>query len=443
MAARPQTGALPALDRCSRRGFASRTTPPPAAPQSSDVKGNDADEEAVLVDTSTGPGRAFEEEDLDEPGADEEAEYQFSEFKEKPEDISVNDEARNDFNHILCSTTWLTKNLDKVVVIDGTWVMPFSRRDCREEWLESHIPGARFLDIDVLCRPDRILPHMLPSVAQFRRAMTDLGIDNDSHVVIYDNSYLFSACRVYWMFKMFGHKNVQVLDGGLPKWVAEGHPTNSGLRDLLHLPKAKKPYKCKHHSKLVRDHDQVLNNVWATEKAVKENKVDRSLELLLDARGEGRFSGAEPEPRPGVPSGHIPYSINTHYRDLVKHDERTGSVTLKPKEELREYFKHKKVALDRPLVASCGTGVTAAVIYVALREVGAKQVALYDGSWLDYAIHVSSPQGRSQNEVTQDPPDPRTPKIKFTNFDPYQQRVRRLRQAETEQLAKHKEHSSQ
>ncbi|RKP34935.1 Rhodanese-like domain-containing protein, partial [Dimargaris cristalligena] len=326
----------------------------------------------------------------------------------------------------LVSTDWLEANLDKVVPVDGSWVMPFSRRDMRDEWLQNHIKHARYLEIESISMRHPILPHLLPSAEDFGKAMDTLGINKDSHVVVYDNSYLFSACRVYWMFKVFGHKNVSVLDGGLAKWVAEKRPTFSGMDDLSRLPK-------------------VANFELFNQQDLGKNIDESSLEYVLDARAPDRFTGKIPEPRPGVPSGQIPYSINTHFEDLVNRNPDSNAITLKPREELRAYFEQQGVDIQKPLITSCGSGVTAAVIYLALREIGAPRVSLYDGSWLDYASRVESPMWRDYDDFAFDAPTtPLTENDLRARFDARKAYLRRKqaealgRNSDTQQPPSHK-----
>ncbi|KAJ1661161.1 hypothetical protein IWQ61_000031 [Dispira simplex] len=347
------------------------------------------------------------------------------------------DEVKSDFDSALCSTEWLEENLDKVIPVDGSWVMPFSRRDLRDEWLQCHLPKARFLDIERLSAKHPILPHPLPSSQMFASAMTSLGISKDSHVVVYDNSYLFSACRVYWMFKVFGHKNVSILNGGLPKWLAEKRPVRSGLQDLSRLPPAKDKYSCMLHTKLVRRYDDIMDNTWAWINAAKDKTDNTGLEYVLDARNSERFQGLIPEPRPGIASGSIPHSVNTFWEDLVDKDKNTGAILLKSRDKLRRYFAKKKIDTTKPLVTSCGSGVTAAVVYVALREIGSPQVALFDGSWLEYAIHHDSPMDRVQPGFIHDPPTrPLKPDAFVQKFDARAARLERMRKEYEENKAK-------
>ncbi|KAJ1928890.1 hypothetical protein IWQ60_001633 [Tieghemiomyces parasiticus] len=395
-----------------------------------------------------------EDEHDDDGESDGEAHIYPGDYEQSEAFITEDPEIRGDYDSALVSTEWLHDNLDKVIPIDGSWVMPFSNRDLRDEWLQCHIQlihaklrptsvtpftslsnamyhydfhhpwhgptcnlsaaqHARFLDIERLRFKHQILPHLLPTTRQFGEAMHKMGIDRDSHIVIYDNSYLFSACRVYWMFKAFGHRNVSILNGGMPKWRAEGRPVFSGLADLETLPKAKAHYECQRYVSLIRTHSQIVENIQLLDHSLKGGEPVDGVEYVLDARTEDRFRGLVPEPRPGLPGGSIMHSLNTPYEDLIHRDPATDAITLRPRDELRAYFKAKGIDLTKPLVTSCGSGVTAAVVYVALRELGAPKVALYDGSWFDYATQIISPMDRDVHEHVFEPPTNPLPENAF------------------------------
>ncbi|KAK9719965.1 hypothetical protein K7432_004449 [Basidiobolus ranarum] len=270
----------------------------------------------------------------------------------------------------LVSTQWLADNKDEVIVLDGSWHMPQTKRNPKQEYLNSHIKGARFFDIDGISDTSSKLPHMLPSSEVFAQSVGELGISENDKVIVYDTNGIFSAPRVYWTFKVFGHERVAVLDGGLPKWLQEERPVEGGQA-------ATKPklYNAKFQPQLVRSMDQIIQNIK------KADGPDG--ELVIDARPKGRFSGVDPEPRAGLPSGHIPHSLSIPFADVVHQDTKV----MKSPQELVKLFKDNGVDVNRNIVTSCGSGVSAAVIYLALEIAGAKKLALYDGAWTEYASH--------------------------------------------------------
>lgn len=266
----------------------------------------------------------------------------------------------------LISTSELEAALAKpeYVVVNGSWHMPSEQRNPLEEHLREHIPGAVFFDIDAVSDTTSPYPHMLPSAEQFAQSVSALGIRNDSNVVVYDSLGLFSAARIWWMFRVFGHNKVQVLDGGLPRWLHEKRSVESGASPVV--PSA---FKATYHPELVRSYEQVLANV--TTRA----------EQVIDARASGRFNGTEPEPRAGLRSGHIEGSMNIPFRECTTPPHHT----LKTPDELKAIFAARGIDLNRPVTATCGSGVTACVLALALHQLGKKEVAVYDGAWAEWA----------------------------------------------------------
>jgi thiosulfate/3-mercaptopyruvate sulfurtransferase len=248
-------------------------------------------------------------------------------------------------------------------IVDASWYMPADKRDTKSEFKAAHIPGSIFFDIDEISDRGSPYPHMLPSTEQFVEAVSALGIGNDDQVVVYDSNGIFSAARVWWMFRVFGHDNVKVLNGGLPKWKAENKPLESGDSKI-------KPALFTTHFRptLLRSLTQMQKNV-----ATKHEQV-------VDARSAGRFKGTEPEPRPGLGSGHIPGSSNVFFKECLSAPYNT----LKPVNELRAIYENKKIDYLKPMIASCGSGVTACILALALYELGNKEVAIYDGAWAQW-----------------------------------------------------------
>lgn len=271
----------------------------------------------------------------------------------------------------LVSTEWLAAHLtdSRVRVVDGTWHMPQLQRDPRREFEEAHIPGAIFFDIDRIANPNTSLPHMLPGAAQFARQVGALGISNADLVVVYDVRGVVSAARVWWTFRAFGHDKVAVLDGGLRKWRAEGRPVEPGP-----AKPAPRRFRAGLRRALVRDLGQMRLNL-----------KDRR-EQTLDARSRGRFVGTEPEPRAGLRGGHIPGSLNLPYDMLYRPDG-----TVLPPDGLRQVFAAAGVDRARPVATTCGSGITASVLALGLHLIGHKRVAVYDGSWTEWAGHADTP----------------------------------------------------
>ena len=267
----------------------------------------------------------------------------------------------------LVSTAWLAEHLGepRLRVVDVSWHMPDSGRDPEAEFEDSHIPGAVFFDLEANSAQDTPLPHMLPTAEEFGRSMSALGLSNDGTIVVYDSSGVnLSAPRAWWMFRVMGHEAVAVLDGGFGKWTAEGRPVERG--DATPEP-----------GKFVARLDA---GRVASMAQVREIASAGDVQVV-DARSPGRFEGTEPEPRPGLRSGHIPGSRNVHFRSLVRVDG-----TLRPAAELRQLFDAAGVDITRPVVASCGSGVTACTIVHALEVLGQREARVYDGSWSEYGV---------------------------------------------------------
>ena len=270
----------------------------------------------------------------------------------------------------LVSTDWLAKHLDApdVRVVDGSHHLPDAGRDARAEFEEAHIPGAVFFEIDDISDGSSGLPHMAPSSEKFASRVRKLGLGDGNRIIIYDNSDLWSAARVWWMFRLFGHQDVAVLDGGLARWRAEGHPV-----DDLPEPPRERHFTPRRDTTLIRDVTEVA-------RAAKVGDAQ-----IIDARGPGRFSGAEAEPREGLRSGHIPGSINVCYKDLL--DEGV----LRPEKELRTIFDRAGVDMSKPIITTCGSGITAAVLGLALTRIGHRDWGLYDGSWAEWGAFDELP----------------------------------------------------
>jgi thiosulfate/3-mercaptopyruvate sulfurtransferase len=266
----------------------------------------------------------------------------------------------------LVSTDWLETHLNEVVLLDCSWHLPTANRNAQAEFKSVHITGAQFFDIDAISDKSTTLPHMLPSLEFFVAEVEKLGATAEAKIICYDSVGLFSAARVWWMFKVFGHENVAVLNGGLKKWVAEGRATASSLSPL-------RPARTAHSSRreelfLFRSHMVKSIVQVASEKT-----------QIVDARSPTRFRGEEPEPRAGVKPGHIPGAKNLHYATLLNADG-----TLKPNQELAILFVSAGINIEKPVTTSCGSGVTAAILSLALSELGAENHALYDGSWAEW-----------------------------------------------------------
>ena len=271
----------------------------------------------------------------------------------------------------MISTHELATRLDEpgLVIIDASWFLPGSGRDPAKEYAERHIPGAVFFDIDATSDPASGLPHMAASPAEFATAARRYGVEPSSLVVIYDSSGVFSAPRVWWNFRLMGHERVFVLDGGLPKWLAEEHPVETGWREPTHGE-----FKSAPNPALVKSLDDV--------KAILASGGVQ----IVDARPAVRFRGEAPEPRPGVRPGHIPGSLNAPYGALIDADG-----ALKPAEDLKAAFEDAGVDLEKPIVTTCGSGISAAILALGLARLGRDDVAVYDGSWTEWGSRPDTP----------------------------------------------------
>jgi thiosulfate/3-mercaptopyruvate sulfurtransferase len=263
----------------------------------------------------------------------------------------------------LVTTEWLAERLGKpdIAIVDGSFYLPAQKRDAKAEFLAAHIPGAAFFDIDAIADHSTDLPHMLPGAKHFSEAVGKLGIGKDDTIVVYDGAGLGGAPRVWWTFRIFGAKNVVILDGGLPKWKAEGRPTESG--------EGKRP---------ARSFEAELNTSVVAGVSDIQMALHNKDAQVVDARPAARFRGEVAEPRAGIRSGHMPGAFNVPVTELID-----GGRLVAP-EKITERFKAGGVDLNKPVITSCGSGVTAATLWFALDAIGKAPKALYDGSWTEW-----------------------------------------------------------
>ena len=266
----------------------------------------------------------------------------------------------------LVSTDWLEKNIDKVKILDASWHLPNSNRKAEEEYKLNHIQNSIFFDIDKYSNQNSTLPHMLPSKNDWENIVSNLGIKNSDHVIVYDNSEVFSACRVWYTFIYFRHDPnlISVLDGNFSKWLNEKKPIS---KDTLKIVTSE--YKAVEDTSLVINKDQVDENI-------KNKKFQ-----LIDARGEKRFLGLQPEPREGLRSGHVEGSINLPFQLLINNDR-----TFKKIDELKRIFENKKIDIKKDKAFLCGSSITSTILGLANSLITDKKPKIYDGSWAEYGL---------------------------------------------------------
>jgi thiosulfate/3-mercaptopyruvate sulfurtransferase len=272
----------------------------------------------------------------------------------------------------LVSTAWLAEHLNSpdVRVVDGSWYLPTEARDPRGEYDERHIPGAVFFDIDDIADETSSLPHMLPSPEKFSSRVRKLGLGDGVRIVVYDGGSMMGAARVWWTFRAFGHEDLAVLDGGLAKWQAEARP----VTDEVTTPK-ERHFTARQNTFVVRSLDQVRAN------------IEGGREQVVDARGAGRFTGDEPEIRPGLRGGHIPGSRNLPSANLLNPDDHT----VIDADKIAAAFAAAGIDPAKPIVTTCGSGISASFLALALHLIGSKRVAVYDGSWTEWGGRDDTP----------------------------------------------------
>lgn len=271
----------------------------------------------------------------------------------------------------LVSTEWLSQNINSpdIRIVDASWYLPGENRDPKAEFQEAHIPGAVFFDIDDIADSDTDLPHMIPAPEKFSSKLRKLGLGDGNRIVVYDGSGIRSAARAWWMIRLFGHDDVAILDGGFVKWQAEGRPVSD-----LPNPPAERHFSSRQNSMMVKTKDQVRRN------------IETARAQVLDARAKGRFEGSEPEPREGLRAGRIPGSMNLPFNELL-----TGDGTLIAGDELRAKFEGAGIDMKKPVITSCGSGITACVLAFGLHMIGHRDVAVYDGSWTEWGMDNDMP----------------------------------------------------
>ena len=256
----------------------------------------------------------------------------------------------------------------ELIVLDGSWYLPNQNRNPREEYNNQHISGARFFDIHAISNQNSALPHMMPDEKHFTDEVEKLGISSTSEIVIYDGNGLFSAARVWWMFQAFGHTRVRVLDGGLPQWLEAGYPVTAVTPEIQ-----EGSFQC-----------QLNDSVISSMEDIRANCETQQF-VVLDARSAARFRGEAPEPRPELPSGHMPGATSLPFTELMEGNR------LKPTSELKQQFTNMGLGKDTSIITSCGSGVTAAIITLALSSCDYGIQKLYDGSWTEWASNPDNP----------------------------------------------------
>jgi thiosulfate/3-mercaptopyruvate sulfurtransferase len=271
----------------------------------------------------------------------------------------------------LVSTDWLANHLEApdIKIVDASWYLPAEERDAKAEYAAAHLPGAVFFDIDEIAATDTDLPHMLPLPAKFASRVRKLGLGDGSRIVVYDGWGVRSAARVWWTFRAMGHEDVGVLDGGLPKWIAEGRPTTDRTSVVR-----ERHFTVRFANDLVRDRSQVAR------------ALDSRREQVVDARPAARFRGETPEPRPGLKAGHMPGALSIPMSEMLAADG-----TMKSRAALAAVFDKAGVDIKQPVVASCGSGITACVLALGLARLGRWRTAVYDGSWADWGAAEGCP----------------------------------------------------